>query len=162
MGGAPCQSFSVFGQRKGMDDPRGTLLWDYLRVIREVEPTCFIFENVAGLLTIDDGKVFKQFLDELSKDADGNTTYKTSHYLLDTASFGVPQYRSRVIVFGTKDKEISCPIKTHAETMAKYFVLADNENLFASKYMPYLPTEEELRRELERERERELLERKME
>lgn len=113
-GGAPCQSFSIFGQRKGMDDPRGTLLWDYLRVIRDIEPTCFIFENVAGLLTIDDGKVFKQFLDELSKDADGNTVYKTTHYLLDTASFGVPQYRSRLIIFGTKTKEISCPIKTHA------------------------------------------------
>jgi len=113
-GGAPCQSFSVFGQRKGMEDPRGTLLWDYLRVIREIEPTSFIFENVAGLLTIDDGKTFKQFLDELSKDADGNTVYKTTYYLLDTASFGVPQYRSRVIVFGTKDKEVSCPIKTHA------------------------------------------------
>ncbi|MGI6665314.1 MAG: DNA cytosine methyltransferase [Christensenellaceae bacterium] len=113
-GGPPCQSFSVFGQRKGMDDPRGTLLWDYLRVIREIEPACFIFENVAGLLTIDDGKVFKQFLDELSKDADGNSVYKITYYLLDTASFGVPQYRSRVIVFGTKDKEISCPVKTHA------------------------------------------------
>ena len=113
-GGPPCQSFSVFGQRKGMEDPRGTLLWDYLRVVRGIEPTCFIFENVAGLLTIDDGKIFKQFLDELSKDADGNIVYKTTHYLLDTASFGVPQYRSRVIVFGTKDKEISCPVKTHA------------------------------------------------
>ncbi len=113
-GGAPCQSFSVFGQRKGMDDPRGTLLWDYLRVIRDIEPTCFIFENVAGLLTIDDGKVFKQFLDELSKDSEGNSLYKISHYLLDAASYGVPQYRSRVIVFGTKDKEISCPVKTHA------------------------------------------------
>lgn len=113
-GGPPCQSFSVFGQRKGVEDPRGTLLWDYLRVVREIESTCFIFENVAGLLTIDDGKVFKQFLDELSKDVDGNTIYKTTCYLLDTASFGVPQYRSRVIVFGTKDKEISCPIKTHA------------------------------------------------
>jgi DNA (cytosine-5)-methyltransferase 1 len=97
-----------------MEDPRGTLLWDYLRVIREIEPTCFIFENVAGLLTIDDGKIFKQFLDELSKDADGNSVYKITYHLLDTASFGVPQYRSRVIVFGTKDKEISCPIKTHA------------------------------------------------
>jgi DNA (cytosine-5)-methyltransferase 1 len=113
-GGPPCQSFSVFGQRKGMDDPRGTLLWDYLRVIREIEPKCFIFENVAGLLSIGDGKIFKQFLDELSKDAEGKQVYKTKHYLLDTASFGVPQYRSRVIIFGTKDKSISCPDKTHA------------------------------------------------
>ncbi len=113
-GGPPCQSFSVFGQRKGMDDPRGTLLWDYLRVIREIEPACFIFENVAGLMTIDDGKVFKRFLNELSKDANGNSVYKISDYLLNAASFGVPQYRSRVIVFGSKKKKISCPVKTHA------------------------------------------------
>lgn len=65
-GGPPCQSFSVFGQRKGMDDPRGTLLWEYLRVIREIEPTSFVFENVAGLLTIDDGKVFERFKKEFS------------------------------------------------------------------------------------------------
>jgi DNA (cytosine-5)-methyltransferase 1 len=115
-GGPPCQSFSVFGQRKGMDDPRGTLLWDYLRVIREIQPRCFIFENVAGLLSIDDGKVFTRFLDELSKDANGKPLYKTSHYLLDAASFGVPQYRSRVIIYGTKDKTIPCPPKTHSLT----------------------------------------------
>ncbi len=114
-GGPPCQSFSVFGQRKGMDDPRGTLLWDYLRVIRDIQPTCFVFENVAGLLSIDDGKVFAQFLDEISKDSDGNKIYTTSHYLLDTASFGVPQYRSRVIIYGFKgDKQIPSPAKTHA------------------------------------------------
>ena len=119
-GGPPCQSFSVFGQRKGMEDPRGTLLWDYLRVIREIEPACFIFENVAGLLSIDDGKVFKQFLGELSKDANGNQTYTVSHYLLDTASFGVPQYRSRVIIYGVKGKTaISMPRKTHALTDAE-------------------------------------------
>jgi len=113
-GGPPCQSFSVFGQRKGMDDPRGTLLWDYIRVIREIQPTCFIFENVAGLLSIDDGKIFEKFLDELSKDAEGKPLYKTKHYLLDAASFGVPQYRSRVIIYGDKRKEISCPPKTHS------------------------------------------------
>ena len=84
-GGPPCQSFSVFGQRKGMEDPRGTLLWDYLRVIREIEPECFVFENVAGLLTIDDGKVFEEFKKELSLDADGKKTYHVVHYLLDTA-----------------------------------------------------------------------------
>lgn len=114
-GGPPCQSFSVFGQRKGMDDPRGTLLWDYLRVIRDLEPKCFVFENVAGLLSIDDGKVFKQFLDEVSKDENGNTVYTTSHYLLDTASYGVPQYRSRVIIYGYRGtKTIPMPQKTHA------------------------------------------------
>jgi DNA (cytosine-5)-methyltransferase 1 len=113
-GGAPCQSFSVFGLRKGMEDPRGTLLWDYLRVIREIEPKCFIFENVAGLLTIDDGNTFKTFLEELSKDTTGVKKYNVSHYLLDTASFGVPQYRSRIIIYGSQNQTISCPKKTHA------------------------------------------------
>lgn len=113
-GGPPCQSFSVFGQRKGMEDPRGTLLWDYLRVIRDIEPACFVFENVAGLLTIDDGKVFEEFKKELALDADGNEAYKVVHYLLDAASFGVPEYRSRVIIYGSKTKKIPAPAKTHA------------------------------------------------
>jgi DNA (cytosine-5)-methyltransferase 1 len=112
-GGPPCQSFSVFGLRKGMEDPRGTLLWDYLRVIRDIEPEAFIFENVAGLLTIDDGNIFRTFLDELSKNAEGEKKYNVNDYLLDTASFGVPQYRSRVIVYGSKKHTISCPSKTH-------------------------------------------------
>ena len=112
-GGPPCQSFSVFGLRKGMEDPRGTLLWDYLRVIRDIEPECFIFENVAGLLTIDNGNVFKTFIDELSKNSFGEKAYNVTYYLLDTASFGVPQYRSRVIIYGSKKQEVSCPLKTH-------------------------------------------------
>ena len=112
-GGPPCQSFSVFGLRKGMEDPRGTLLWDYLRVIRDIEPECFIFENVAGLLTIDDGNIFKAFLDELSKNTNGDKKYNVQHYLLDAACFGVPQYRSRIIVYGSKKQTISCPPKTH-------------------------------------------------
>ena len=113
-GGPPCQSFSVFGQRKGMDDPRGTLLWDYLRVIRDIEPTCFVFENVAGLLTIDDGQVFEEFKKELSLNKNGEKIYEVAHYLLDTASFGVPEYRSRVIIYGSKKGIVPCPPKTHA------------------------------------------------
>lgn len=113
-GGPPCQSFSVFGQRKGMDDPRGTLLWEYIRIIREIKPNTFIFENVAGLLTIDNGKVFQMFLNELSKNESGEQEYTLSHYLLDTSHFGVPQLRSRLIVFGTNNGvTISKPQATH-------------------------------------------------
>lgn len=113
-GGPPCQSFSVFGQRKGMEDPRGTLLWDYLRVIREIEPECFVFENVAGLLTIDDGRVFETFKKELALNQNGEQVYNVAFYLLNTASYGVPEYRSRVIIYGSKKKKITCPVKTHA------------------------------------------------
>lgn len=115
-GGPPCQAFSVFGRRKGMEDPRGLLLWEYIRVIREIKPPLFIFENVAGLLTIDNGNVFKTFLEEISKDAEGNKIYNISYYLLDTAEYGVPQFRSRVIIFGSQGNKIPPIVKTHSES----------------------------------------------
>lgn len=56
VGGPPCQSFSVFGGRRGMDDPRGLLWMEFARVVRELRPNAFLFENVAGLLTVDGGR----------------------------------------------------------------------------------------------------------
>lgn len=139
-GGPPCQAFSVFGQRKGMDDPRGLLLWEYIRVIREISPPVFVFENVAGLLSIDNGKVFKMFLDEVSKDADGNKVYEISHYLLDTSEYGVPQFRSRLIVFGAKEKIIPPIPKTHAEHPESSDVHSFNTVGKVLKQMPSLPS----------------------
>ena len=115
-GGPPCHAFSVFGKRMGFNDPRGTLLWDYIRVIKDIQPKTFIFENVAGLLTIDDGSVFNLLLDELSKGSDGATNYTLSFKLLNTASFGVPQYRQRVIIYGVRKdiaEAIPMPDPTH-------------------------------------------------
>lgn len=103
-GGPPCQAFSVFGKRQGVNDPRGTLLWDYIRVIREIKPKAFIFENVAGLLTIDDGTLYKKLLNELSTDAKGNMTYTVSASLYNTAAYGIPQYRQRIIIYGVRGK----------------------------------------------------------
>ncbi len=104
-GGPPCQAFSVFGKRQGVNDPRGTLLWDYIRVIKEIQPRCFIFENVAGLLSIDGGEIFKQLQDELATDSEGNKIYTLSYDLYNTAAYGVPQYRQRVIMYGIKNPD---------------------------------------------------------
>lgn len=113
-GGPPCQSFSVFGKRRGLEDPRGQLLLEYIRVIRELRPTAFIFENVAGLLSIGDGSVFEEFLEEIALNEQGQPEYTVSHYLLDTARYGVPQYRSRLIVFGSRSGvKVSKPPETH-------------------------------------------------
>lgn len=115
-GGPPCQAFSVFGKRQGINDPRGTLLWDYIRVIKGIKPRCFIFENVGGLLTIDEGKIFEMLLHELSTDESGNQQYSLSYALLNTAAFGVPQYRQRVILYGICGKDatpIAMPNATH-------------------------------------------------
>ncbi len=115
-GGPPCQAFSVFGKRQGVNDPRGTLVWDYLRVIREIRPKCFIFENVAGLLTIENGKIFQDLLHELSSDDNGNPIYTVSYSLFNTAAYGIPQYRNRVIIYGIRGKSakpIPIPPPTH-------------------------------------------------
>lgn len=95
VGGSPCQSFSVAGKRLGMDDPRGNLALEYLRVIRDVKPTWFIYENVPGLLSSGGGRDFGAFLGEVEK-----LGYGWSYRVLDARHFGVPQRRRRVFVVG--------------------------------------------------------------
>lgn len=113
-GGPPCQAFSVFGKRQGINDPRGTLLWDYIRVIREIQPRSFIFENVAGILTVDDGRVFDMLKVALETNESGERSYNLSYALFNTAAYGIPQYRQRVIIYGVRCHEaIPLPAETH-------------------------------------------------
>lgn len=113
-GGPPCQAFSVFGKRQGINDPRGTLLWDYIRVIREIQPRSFIFENVAGILTVDDGRVFDMLKAALETNETGERCYNLSNALFNTAAYGIPQYRQRVIIYGVRCHEaIPLPAETH-------------------------------------------------
>jgi DNA (cytosine-5)-methyltransferase 1 len=99
IGGPPCQAFSVFGKRKGLGDPRGNLVWEYLRIIKEVQPKAFLFENVAGLKSIHGGNLFKEILAELSI----NGLYTVTAHSYQVADFGIPQFRDRVFFIGSKD-----------------------------------------------------------
>ena len=113
-GGPPCQAFSVFGKRQGINDPRGTLLWDYIRVIHEIQPRSFIFENVAGILTVDNGSVFEMLKSALETNEAGEKCYNISYALFNTAAYGVPQYRQRVIIYGIRNHDpIPLPKETH-------------------------------------------------
>ncbi|MBO7594593.1 MAG: DNA (cytosine-5-)-methyltransferase [Salinivirgaceae bacterium] len=107
VGGSPCQSFSSNGKRGGMIDTRGTLFHDYARIISEVRPKCFIFENVRGMLIHDKGNtwnVIKQTFRELdyniylNKDKDGNESP-----LLNACDYGVPQQRERIYLIGIRN-----------------------------------------------------------
>ena len=98
VGGSPCQSFSVAGKRLGMDDPRGNLAIEFLRVVEAVQPKWFIFENVAGLLSSDGGRDFAHFLSMV-----GELGYGYAYRVLDAQWFGVPQRRRRVFVVGSAD-----------------------------------------------------------
>ena len=98
LGGPPCQAFSVFGQRKGLDDPRGNLVWEYLRIIKEVNPRAFLFENVSGLKSIHGGKLYSQILDDLTA-----CGYMVSAHTYQVADYGIPQFRERVFFIGSRD-----------------------------------------------------------
>lgn len=97
VGGSPCQSFSTFGFRKGLDDTRGTLFYDYARLVNEIQPKAFIFENVTGLLDHDSGNtweiIYKTFL---------SLNYDLYHEVLNAQDFNLPQLRKRVFVVGIR------------------------------------------------------------
>lgn len=104
-GGPPCQAFSVFGKRKGIDDPRGLLAYEYLRLLSEIQPKVFLFENVYGLLTIDGGEIFKALCDKLENPG-GRVHYTLSIFRLNAAEYGVPQFRDRVFIIGSREGKL--------------------------------------------------------
>lgn len=137
LGGPPCQSFSVFGKRKGLGDPRGNLVWEYLRIIQEVQPKAFVFENVAGLKSINGGKLFFEIAEQLSL----NGLYTVSAHSYQVADFGIPQFRDRVFFIGAKNGCKVPPMKpTHSITdttnTKKYRTAAE-----ALKFLPALGVE---------------------
>lgn len=101
-GGPPCQAFSVFGKRLGVKDPRGQLPHQYIRILSELEPKAFVFENVFGLLTIHNGETFKELCEILKNPTEG-LNYKISVHRLNAADYGVPQFRDRVFIIGSKE-----------------------------------------------------------
>ena len=95
VGGTPCQSFSVAGLRKGLDDPRGNLMLTYLAIADQYRPRWLVWENVPGVLSSNGGKDFGVFLGAL-----GELGYGFAYRILDAQYFGVAQRRRRVFVVG--------------------------------------------------------------
>jgi len=93
VGGTPCQSFSVAGLRKGLDDPRGNLALTFIAMVDHYRPEWVIWENVPGVLSSSGGRDFGSFLGAL-----GNIGYGFAYRVLDAQYFGVPQRRRRVFV----------------------------------------------------------------
>ena len=94
-GGTPCQSFSIAGKRAGLDDPRGNLTIEFARLADRLRPLWLVWENVPGVLSIDDGRTFGAFLRMLVE-----CGYGVAYRVLDAQHFGVPQRRRRVFVVG--------------------------------------------------------------
>jgi DNA (cytosine-5)-methyltransferase 1 len=95
VGGTPCQSFSIAGLRKGLDDPRGNLMLTYLAIAARYKPRWVAWENVPGVLSSNRGRDFGTFLGAL-----GELGYGFAYRVLDAQYFGVAQRRRRVFVVG--------------------------------------------------------------
>lgn len=110
VGGSPCQSFSLAGKQRGLDDTRGTLFYEYARLIDEIQPKVFIYENVKALTFHDHGKTWakmQQVFEELG--------YDYSWKILNARDFGIPQNRERVFVVGFR-KDLRLKGKFHFPT----------------------------------------------
>jgi DNA (cytosine-5)-methyltransferase 1 len=127
VGGSPCQSFSMVGKRAGLKDTRGTLFYDFARVIDECRPKVFIFENVRGLLSHDQGKTWR-----VIQDVFHSLGYRINSQTLNSKDYGIPQHRERIFVVGFRDKkvEFDFPEPIQLETSMQDFL----EDYIDSKY----------------------------
>jgi DNA (cytosine-5)-methyltransferase 1 len=133
-GGPPCQSFSTAGRRGTVQDPRGTLLWEYLRFVEAIQPRFFLMENVRGLLSAalrhrpiverperggpplqqdeEPGSVIRLFANDLQKI--NGSSYHMDCFEVNAVNYGAPQLRERAIFIGNRyDAVVNFPDPTH-------------------------------------------------
>ena len=128
-GGPPCQSFSVYGNRKGIHDGRGQMLFEYLRLVGELSPKMFIMENVRGLHSMpiipekvlselkdaepwmaEKGSLVRELIREFEK-----IGYRVDGFLVNSVNYGAPQIRERLILVGNRYNLVaSFPNPTHS------------------------------------------------
>ncbi|WP_338468001.1 DNA cytosine methyltransferase [Novosphingobium sp. ZN18A2] len=128
-GGPPCQSFSVYGNREGTLDPRGQMVFEYLRMVRELKPKTFLMENVRGLHSMplvpkkrtNDVNDFEIWMSEkgslLQELLKGFTQagYQAQAFLVNSANYGAPQIRERLMILGNRlGGQASMPKPTHS------------------------------------------------
>lgn len=98
IGGFPCQDFSVAGKRQGLTVKRGNLYQSMAKVIEMIKPKVFLAENVKGLISWQNGLAIKTIIEDFAK-----LGYKVEYKLFNTADYGVPQVRERVIIIGIRE-----------------------------------------------------------
>lgn len=129
VGGPPCQAFSTAGKRLSLQDFRGNAIIRYMEIIKEISPQYFILENVRGILSTPMNTVPEEYEEEYSNivELQGSMIYflwnefkklgySLSFTLFNSANYGVPQARERVIIFGSKKGRIPLPSPTHSKT----------------------------------------------
>ena len=110
VGGSPCQSFSNYGKKLGLEDVRGTLFYDYARVISESKPKIFIYENVENVTKNDGGKTWKVMFDVWQ-----SLGYHIEWSILNAKDYNHPQLRSRLFLIGFRNDIYTKPYKFPAK-----------------------------------------------
>lgn len=149
IGGPPCQPFSVAAAQRFMgsdkrfkrrgfgDKTRGTLLWEFLRLVVDLRPRVFMLENVPGIGTIDGGEQLGNFLETLRS----NGYAHTAPSILQAADFGVPQFRERLIVWGsTECKNPSMPAPSHRDPRQLFLAQTCAEWVTAAQALAGIPS----------------------
>ena len=134
-GGYPCQSFSYAGNRRGIEDTRGTLFYDYAEILKELQPKMFFAENVKGLVTHDKGRTLETMIKIFEE-----VGYVVQYKVLNSVEYGVAQKRQRIIIIGTRkdiqekiDEAFEFP-KPYEYKLVLKDVLQDVPNSLCAKY----------------------------
>ena len=113
VGGSPCQSFSVAGNRGGFEDTRGTLFFDYARTVADIKPKYFIYENVKGMISHDKSNTIKTVLNTFNE-----LGYYIDFNIFNSKNYGVPQNRERIYIVGKRKDLVPSP-KFHEKKKRK-------------------------------------------
>jgi DNA (cytosine-5)-methyltransferase 1 len=129
MGGPPCDDYTRFGRRRGIEGEKGPLIFEFLRIVEELQPECFVFENVPNLAQQFKG-VFEKFLAQVQA-----INYHAKWALLKACDYGAPTQRKRVFVVGWREnhrnESFGFPEPTHADLTA--------DDLFTSVEVGFKP-----------------------
>ena len=141
VGGSPCQAFSAVGAQYGLSDTRGTLFYEFARIIKETQPRVFIYENVRGLTTHDNGHTW-EVMKSVFKD---DLNYRISEpQILNASDYGIPQSRRRIFVIGIRE-DIDCSDFVYPKPVPLKYTMQDFlEDNCAFGHFNYNPTDGEL------------------
>jgi len=106
IGGPPCQSWSEAGAGRGINDKRGQLFFEYIRLLKDKQPTFFLAENVSGILSARHSKAFNEIIKQFEE-----AGYFVSYKLLNANDYGVPEDRQRIIIIGYHKKKVGFPFE---------------------------------------------------
>lgn len=116
-GGPPCQAFSVIGKREGLNDNRGKLIYDFVRIVNDIKPKVFLMENVRGLLSmkIKDKQYDNLLINKLIKEFE-DIGYRVDVFVVNAVNYGAPQIRERLVMIGNRFNLVAdFPLPTHSD-----------------------------------------------